>query len=48
MDGTCVFHARDVKIIHNYLKFLKEWYSLRLTKDSINMDLKGIGFEGVD
>ena len=43
-----MFHARDVKVIQNYLKDLKEWYRLRLTKDSINMDLKGIGFEGLD
>jgi len=42
MDGTCMFLARDVRVIQNYLKDLKEWYSLRLTKDSINMDLKGI------
>jgi hypothetical protein len=48
MEGTCMFHARDEKIIQNYSKDLKEWYNLRLTKDNINMDLNGIRFEGLD
>jgi hypothetical protein len=48
MDGTRVFHARDEKVIQNYTKDVKEWYNLRLTEDSINMDLKGMGFECVD
>ena len=47
MEGKCMFHARDAKVIQSYSKDLKEWYNLRLTKDSINMDLNGIEFEGL-
>jgi hypothetical protein len=48
MDVTSVFHARGEKVIENYSKDLKEWYNLRLTKNSIDVDLKGTGFEGVN
>jgi hypothetical protein len=48
MEGTCMFHARAETLIQNYSKYLKEWYNLRLTKDSIYMDLKGIVFESLD
>jgi hypothetical protein len=48
MEGKCMFHARDAKVIQSYSKDLKEWYNLRVTKGIINMDLNGIDFEGLD